>query len=136
MGAERAANPGADQARAAARKASEAAGLAGASIAVAVVAGMVGGKALVEARALVDVARVEGMSNATTATVLGTSPETALSHDAQKVAARDLAVAVTVAYAGKTAVLVTDVVFATIELECAATFRICITRQMFSPENE
>jgi len=85
------------------------------------------GKALVQARVLVEVARVEGMSNATIATVMGTSPETALSHDAQKVAARDLAVAVTVACAGKTAVLVTDVVFATIELECAATFRICIT---------
>jgi len=94
-------------------------------VASTVVAGMVGGKALVEARPLVEVARVEGMSNATTATVLGTSPETALSHDAQKVAARDLAVAVTVAVAcagsgsKETAVTVTDVVFATIELECA-----------------
>jgi len=96
-----------------------------ASTAVAVVAGMVGGKALVEARALVDVARVEGMSNATTATVLGTSPETALSHDAQKVAARDLAVAVACAGSGskETAVMVTDVVSATIELEWA-TYRV------------
>merc|ERR1712136_61118 len=85
-----------------------------ASIAMEAVVGMVG------ARALVEVARVEGMSNATIATDMGTSPETALSHDAQKVAAKDLAVAVAVACVGsgskETAVTVTDVVFATIEL--------------------
>ena len=106
-----------------ARKASEV--LAVASIAMAAVVGMVEARALMGARALVEVARVEGMSNATTATVLGTSPETALSHDAQKVAARDLAVAVACAGSGskETAVMVTDVVSATIELEWA-TYRV------------
>ena len=97
--------------------------MAVASTAMAAVAGMVEARALMEARALVEVARVEGMSNATIATDMGTSPETALSHDAQKVAARDLAMAVAVACVGsgskETAVTVTDVVFATIELECA-----------------
>ena len=72
---------------------------------------------------MVGVARLEGMSNATIATDMGTSPETALSHDAEKVAARDLAMVAALACVGsgskETTVTVTDVVFATIELECA-----------------